>query len=60
MKFFQTREVPVSERETLEIYAFMEAADESKRQGGKPVTLENVLEKARAEAAPKVAAAIGK
>jgi len=40
----------VAEAETLEIYAFMEAADESKRQGGLPVTLESVLEKARAEA----------
>ena len=41
--------------ETLEIYAFMEAADESKRQGGKPVTLESVLAKARTEAARKIA-----
>jgi len=45
----------VTEEETLEIYAFMEAADESKRQGGKPVTLESVLAKARAAAAAKVA-----
>ena len=28
----------------------MEAADESKRQGGKPVTLESVMTKARAHA----------
>lgn len=47
-KFFQSGEVPVTAEETLEIYAFMEAADESKRQGGKPVTLESVLERARA------------
>ncbi len=59
-KFFQTKVVPVSEQETLEIYAFMEAADESKRQGGKPVTLESVIAKARLEAAVKVAKAIGK
>ena len=45
--FFRTGKAPVSARETLEIYAFMEAADESKRQGGVPVKLENVLEKAR-------------
>ena len=50
VKFFKTGEPPVAEAETLEIYAFMEAADESKRQGGLPVTLESVLEKARAEA----------
>ena len=38
---------------TLEILAFMEAADESKRQDGKPVTLASVMEKAKAEAAKK-------
>ena len=59
-KFFQTKVVPVSEQETLEIYAFMEAADESKRQGGKPVTLESVIAKARIEAAVKVAKVVGK
>lgn len=47
VKFFQTGTVPVSEEETLEIYAFMEAADESKRQGGAPVKLETVMAKAR-------------
>ena len=31
--------------------AFMEAADESKKQGGKPVTIESVLARARAEVA---------
>ncbi|HEY2252701.1 MAG TPA: Gfo/Idh/MocA family oxidoreductase [Planctomycetaceae bacterium] len=53
LKFFRTGKVPVTEEETLEIYAFMEAADESKRQGGKPVTIESVMAKARAEAAKK-------
>jgi hypothetical protein len=46
IKFFQTKVAPVSPEETLEIFAFMEAADESKRQGGKPVLLKDVLEKA--------------
>ena len=46
VKFFRTGKVPVAEEETLEIYAFMEAADESKRQGGKPVTIESVMAKA--------------
>jgi predicted dehydrogenase len=50
-KFFKTRISPVSAEETIEIFAFMEAADESKRQGGKPVALKDVLEKARAAAA---------
>lgn len=54
VKFFRTRQVPVSEAETLEIYAFMEASDESKRQGGVPVTLESVMKKARSQAAEKV------
>ncbi len=52
-RFFKTGKPPVQMEQTLEIYAFMEAADESKRQGGRPVTLESVLAKARAEAAPK-------
>lgn len=44
--FFQTGVSPVSKQETLEIYAFMEAADESKRQGGNPVSVQEVLKKA--------------
>lgn len=49
VKFFRSGKAPVDPAETLEIYAFMEAADESKRQGGAEVTLASVLEKARAE-----------
>lgn len=41
--FFKTGQVPVQPEETLEIYAFMDAADESKRKGGAPVTLEAVM-----------------
>jgi hypothetical protein len=48
-KFFKTGKPPVSAEETIEIFAFMEAADESKRQGGVPVRLEAVLIKARAQ-----------
>jgi predicted dehydrogenase len=55
VKFFETGVAPVSPEETLEIYAFMEAADESKRQGGVPVTLDSVMKKARAEAKSKAA-----
>ncbi len=54
VKMYRTGVSPVSEEETLEIYAFMEAADESKRQGGAPVTLSSVMEKARKEAAEKL------
>jgi hypothetical protein len=38
-EFFRTKKLPVDPQETLEIYAFMEAADESKRRGGAPVSL---------------------
>lgn len=56
VKFFRTGQVPVSPEETLEIYAFMEAADESKRQNGASITLESVMKKAREDANQKVAA----
>ena len=39
VKFFQTGVPPVSNEETLEIFAFMDAAQRSKAAGGKPVTL---------------------
>lgn len=52
-KFFKTRVAPVSPEETIEIFAFMEAADESKRLGGKPVSIKEVLAKATSEAASK-------
>ena len=43
MQFFQTGVPPVSAEETLELMAFMEAADESKRRDGQPVKLSEVL-----------------
>ncbi|MBI1318707.1 MAG: gfo/Idh/MocA family oxidoreductase [Candidatus Hydrogenedens sp.] len=43
VKFFQTGVAPVSPEETIEIFAFMEAADESKRQGGAVVTIADVM-----------------
>jgi hypothetical protein len=50
---FRTGKAPVSAEETLELYAFMEAADESKRQGGAAVEIQTVLDKARAAAKPR-------
>ena len=44
-EFFKTKKSPVEDRETIEIYAFMEAAHESKRKGGKSVQLKDVLGK---------------
>jgi hypothetical protein len=52
-KFFKTGKPPVSMEETLEIYTFMEAADESKRQGGKPVSMDEVFRKAQAAGAAR-------
>lgn len=51
--FFRTGQAPVTPEETLEIYAFMEAADESKRRGGAEVTLKEVMDKATAEVRKK-------
>jgi predicted dehydrogenase len=45
IEFFRTRKLPVSPEETLEIYAFMEAADESKRKGGAAISLETDIQK---------------
>jgi len=45
VKFFQTGVSPVPERETIEILAFMEASDESKRLNGQPVKLADVLKR---------------
>jgi predicted dehydrogenase len=42
-EFFTTKKSPVSDEETLEIYAFMEAADESKRKGGSSVRLADIM-----------------
>ena len=53
-RFFKTGKPPIAPEETIELMAFMEAADESKRQGGKPVSLPDVLAKARQEAAAKI------
>ena len=47
VKFFRSKQPPVAEEETLEIYAFMEAADESKRQNGAAVKLADVMAKAK-------------
>ncbi len=52
-KFFKTRIAPVPPEETIELFAFMEAADESKRQGGKAVSLQEVMTKAKTLAASK-------
>lgn len=49
IRFFQTKIPPVTAAETLELFAFMEAADESKRRGGEEVTIAEVMAKAESE-----------
>ncbi|MEQ1827657.1 MAG: Gfo/Idh/MocA family oxidoreductase [Pirellula sp.] len=53
-KFFDGAPVPVAAQETIEMFAFMEAADESKRKGGAPIKLSEVLEKANLEANQRI------
>jgi predicted dehydrogenase len=53
VQFFQTSLPPVSPEETLEIMAFMEAADLSKARGGAPVALKELMQ-GRAEKASSV------
>jgi predicted dehydrogenase len=50
-EFFLNGKPPVSSEETIELFAFMEAADESKRQGGKSVAIADVMQKAEQELA---------
>jgi hypothetical protein len=45
VQFFKTGIPPVSADETIEVCAFMEAADESKRLGGVPVELQTIMAK---------------
>lgn len=49
VNYFETGKVPVSPEETLEIFAFMAAADESKASGGRPVNMQEVLKKSQAK-----------
>jgi hypothetical protein len=45
VKFFKTKKPPVSSEETIEIFAFMEAADESKAHAGAEIRIKDVLKK---------------
>lgn len=50
VEFFSSGIPPVSPEETIEIFTFMTAADESKLKGGIPVKTEEILKKARKKA----------
>jgi predicted dehydrogenase len=58
-KFFKTGQPPVRRDETIEIYAFMEAADESKRLDGKPVALGEIIHRAAQQSAGKSSSSTG-
>jgi len=49
-EFFKTGIIPVPAEDTLEIFAFMTAAEESKKRGGASVTLAEVMKAAEKEA----------
>jgi hypothetical protein len=46
VNYFDTGKVPVTPEETLEIFAFMAAADESKKRRGQKVRLDEMMDKA--------------
>ena len=46
-EFFSTGIVPVSTDETMEIFAFMQAAEESKKRGGIEIDIESVMQKVK-------------
>ena len=50
LKFFKSGEAPVTETETLEIFTFMEASNESKRDEGKIILMEDTYRKGLKEA----------
>jgi len=47
VRFFKTGDISVSAEETIEIYAFMSAADISKAQDGEAISLEELIAKTR-------------
>ncbi|WP_080906021.1 Gfo/Idh/MocA family protein [Parabacteroides sp. Marseille-P3160] len=51
LKFFKTKVVPIAPEETIEIFAFMEASNESKRNNGKLISIQETLQKGEKAAA---------
>jgi predicted dehydrogenase len=49
VKFFKTGNAPVPSEETIEIFAFMSAADESKAQDGAAISIVDLINQARSE-----------
>ena len=53
-EFFVSGQPPIDPDTTIEMFAFMEAADESKRRGGGPVQIDEVMGKAREQATQRL------
>ncbi len=53
-RFYKSRRPPVTATETIELFAFMEAAHESGRQGGAPVQIADVIAQAQARVARRL------
>ena len=45
-KFFRSKQTPIPSAETIELYAFMQAASASKAKGGVPVSIQAVMQRA--------------
>jgi len=50
VNFFNTGKAPIDPKETIELFAFMEAASESRRKKGQAVSIADVMRKAQKEA----------
>jgi hypothetical protein len=55
-KFFRSHQPPVSPETTIEMFAFMEAADESQRRNGQPVSIAEVMNMAKSKVPSRIAA----
>ena len=49
-KFFRSEQLPIPPAETIELYAFMQAAEASKARNGEPVKITEVLQQAERDA----------
>lgn len=56
-RFFKTGKSPVSPETTVEIFAFMEAAETSKKTGGKAILIQDLIKSTRQKALLKLRAA---
>lgn len=54
-KFFRSKQAPIAPAESIELYTFMAAADESKKRDGAPVLLRDVMAAAEKEAEARLA-----